>query len=163
MGGVVLGRRRFLGILILVSEFHSIAKRQMDNAGHVYTRGRQQLMEALAAISAPATAPVIQQQAPGLVQSSLYRNLAVLQEAGLVTRVDVGEGRSYFELSELVTKEHHHHLVCQECRTVVDIALPAKAERAIERALGDAAEGAGFELTEHRVDLVGVCAACRPA
>ncbi len=129
----------------------------------MYTRGRQVLVEALAAIGGPATTPMIQLQAPGLVQSSLYRNLAVLQDAGVVTRVDVGEGRSYFELSELVTAEHHHHLVCRECSTVVDIALPVRAERAIERALGDAAHGAGFELTEHRVDLVGVCAACRAA
>lgn len=129
----------------------------------MYTRGRQVLMETLAAIGAPATIPAILAAAPGLVQSSLYRNLAVLQEAGLVTRVDVGEGRSYFELSELVTNEHHHHLVCRECSTVVDIALPARAERAIERALGDAAEEAGFDLTEHRVDLVGICATCRAA
>ncbi|MFT3855350.1 MAG: transcriptional repressor [Ilumatobacteraceae bacterium] len=93
----------------------------------------------------------------------MYRNLAVLEQAGVVARVDVGEGRSYFELSELVTKEHHHHLVCRECSTVVDIALPNRAERSIERALEDAAHYAGFELTEHRIDLVGVCAACRAA
>jgi Fur family transcriptional regulator, ferric uptake regulator len=135
----------------------------MESAGHMYTRGRQTVMDTLAAIGAPATIPRIQQEAPGLVQSSLYRNLAVLQEAGLVTRVDVGEGRSYFELSELVTNEHHHHLVCRECNAVVDIALSPRAERAIERALDDAAENVGFELTEHRVDLVGVCADCRAA
>lgn len=146
-----------------MSELHSIAKRQMDAAGHRYTRGRQALVETLAAIGAPATIPMIMQQSPGLVQSSLYRNLSVLQEAGLVTRVDVGEDRAFFELSELVTREHHHHLVCRECSTVVDIALSRRAERAIERALGDAADGVGFELTEHRVDLVGVCASCRAA
>lgn len=146
-----------------MADYHSIVLRQMDAAGHLYTRGRQTLLDALAAIGAPATIPMILQQAPGLVQSSLYRNLAVLQEAGVVVRVDVGEGRSYFELSETVTQEHHHHLVCRECSTVVDISFPARAERAIERALDDAAHGAGFELTEHRVDLVGVCAACRAA
>jgi Fur family ferric uptake transcriptional regulator len=135
----------------------------MQEAGHLYTRGRQLVMDTLAEIAAPATAPAILQAAPRLVQSSLYRNLAVLQDAGLVTRVDVGEDRAFFELSELVTQEHHHHLVCRECSTVVDVALPARAERALGRALGDAAHDAGFELTDHRVDLVGVCATCRAA
>jgi Fe2+ or Zn2+ uptake regulation protein len=134
----------------------------MDEAGHRYTRGRQTVLEALAKLGGPVTIPTILQAAPTLVQSSLYRNLAVLQEAGLVSRVDVGEDRSFYELSELLTDDHHHHLVCRSCSTVVDIALPTKAELNLERALGDAAETAGFQLTEHRVDLVGVCADCQP-
>lgn len=145
-----------------VADIHGVARRQMDAAGHRYTTGRQRLMETLAALAAPVTIPAILTEAPGIAQSSLYRNLAVLQGAGLVTRVDVGEERSYFELSELVTEDHHHHLVCKLCAAVVDIVLPARAERVIERTLADAASEAGFELTEHRVDLVGVCATCRP-
>ena len=146
-----------------MADHHSIVRRQMGAAGHRYTRGRQSLVDTLATIGAPATIPKILREAPHFVQSSLYRNLAVLQDAGVVTRVDVGEGRAYFELSEAVTEEHHHHLVCRECSAVVDIALPTRAERDLERVLDDAAQGAGFELTEHRVDLVGVCAACRAA
>jgi Fur family ferric uptake transcriptional regulator len=146
-----------------MADIHTIARREMKSAGHMYTRGRQLLMDTLASLGGPATIPTILKHAPGLVQSSLYRNLAVLQETGLVTRVDVGEGRSYYELSELVTDDHHHHLVCRECSTVIDISLPPRTERALERALGDAATGSGFQLTEHRVDLVGVCADCRAA
>jgi Fur family transcriptional regulator, ferric uptake regulator len=146
-----------------MTEFDMVSRQRMADAGHMYTRGRQLVMKTLAAIGAPATIPMILHAAPSLVQSSLYRNLAVLQDAGLVTRVDVGDDRAFFELSERVTNDHHHHLVCQQCSTVVDISLPARAERALERALGDAAEGAGFELKDHRVDLVGVCAVCRAA
>lgn len=140
-----------------------VARERMSGAGHVYTRGRQLVMATLAEIGAPATIPAIMTAAPALAQSSLYRNLAVLEEAGLVTRVDVGDDRAFFELSELVTQDHHHHLVCRECSTVVDVSLPDRAERALERALGEAALGAGFELEDHRVDLVGVCSACRAA
>lgn len=129
----------------------------------MYTRGRQLVMETLAGLASPATIPTILRAEPSLVQSSLYRNLAVLQDAGLVTRVDVGDDRAFFELSELVTKDHHHHLVCRGCNTVVDVTLPSRAEKALERALGVAAHTAGFELEDHRVDLVGVCADCQAA
>lgn len=144
-------------------DIHGIAKRRMDEAGHMYTRARRLIMDTLAATSGPASIPAILQAAPTLVQSSLYRNLAVLQEAGLVTRVDVGDDRSYYELSEAVTDDHHHHLVCRDCRSVVDVSLPAPAERALDRAFNAAAADAGFTLEEHRVDLVGVCADCNAA
>jgi len=129
----------------------------------MYTRARRLIMDTLASTSGPATIPTILQAAPSLVQSSLYRNLAVLQEAGLVSRVDVGDDRSYYELSEAVTDDHHHHLVCRACRSVIDVALPARTERSLDRAFSAAAIDAGFSLEEHRVDLVGVCATCQAA
>ena len=133
----------------------------MTAAGHMYTRGRQELVDLLAEIGAPATMPMILERSPKLVQSSLYRNLAVMEEAGLVTRLDVGDTKSYYELSELITDDHHHHLVCKDCSSVVDVSLPTRAERSIERALGDAASDAGFDLVDHRIDLIGTCADCR--
>jgi Fur family ferric uptake transcriptional regulator len=144
-------------------ELHTIARRRMDEAGHLYTRGRHLVMDVLARLGAPATIPTILESEPSLKQSSLYRNLTVLQESGLVTRVDVGDDRAYFELSEAVTQDHHHHLVCRECRAVVDVALPAPTERALDKAFTTAASDAGFELEEHRLDLVGVCSDCRSA
>ncbi|MFT3854496.1 MAG: Fur family transcriptional regulator [Ilumatobacteraceae bacterium] len=144
-------------------ELDAVVRPLMDGKDHRYTQGRRALVDTLARLAAPVTIPTLLREMPDAVQSSLYRNLAVLEDAGVVTRVDVGEGRSYFELSEQVTQEHHHHLVCRECRTVVDIALPSRAERSIERVLEDAAHYAGFDLTEHRIDLVGICANCHAA
>jgi len=158
--GGVMTSASFSGILNFMSELHALARRNMTASGQMYTRGRQRLMETLASLDGPATIPAILQAEPSFVQSSLYRNLAVLQAAGLVTKVDVGDDRSYYELSELVTSDHHHHLVCRECRTVVDVTLSNRAERAIERGLADAAGDAGFQLEDHRLDLVGLCAAC---
>ena len=133
----------------------------MTAAGHMYTRGRQELVDLLTQIGAPATMPMLLERSPKLVQSSLYRNLAVMEEAGLVTRLDVGDTKSYYELSELVTDDHHHHLVCTDCNAVVDVNLPDRAERSIERNLGAAADEAGFELVDHRIDLIGTCADCK--
>lgn len=144
-----------------MADLHGLARDALDHDGQLYTRGRRAVLETLARLGAPATIPAILAAEPGLKQSSLYRNLAVLQSAGLVTRVDVGDDRAFFELSELVTDDHHHHLVCRECRTVVDVTLPHQAERTLDRTFHDVAAAAGYQLTEHRVDLVGVCADCR--
>ena len=144
-----------------MTDVHDVARRALDADGQLYTRGRRAVIDTLARLSAPATIPTILDAEPSLKQSSLYRNLAVLQNAGVVTRVDVGDARAFFELSELVTDDHHHHLVCARCRSVVDVVLPRAAERALDRAFHDVAAAAGYDLTDHRVDLVGICAACR--
>jgi len=141
-------------------EFDAIARQRMAAAGHVYTSGRATVLATLAELGAPATTPMILDAAPQLVQSSLYRNLTVLEQAGLVQRIDVGEGRAYFELGEALTDDHHHHLVCRGCGLVADVSLPEPAEQALDAAFASAATAAGFTLEDHRVDLVGLCAAC---
>ncbi len=143
-----------------MTDLDRFAKQRMTDAGHLYTRGRQLVLQTLAALGAPATIPTILAAEPALVQSSLYRNLSVLADAGLVRRVDVGDDRAFFELSELVTNDHHHHLVCRSCSTVVDITLPTRTEKTLERVFHDAADESGFTIEDHRLDLVGLCAAC---
>jgi len=50
--------------------------------------------------------------------STVYRTLDLLKEHGLVTETDLGNGRvSYHPTS----KGHHHHLVCHECGTIIDL------------------------------------------
>jgi len=95
-----------------------------------------------------------------LTTSSTYRNLAVMEEAGVVRRLVTSSEHASFELAEDLT-EHHHHLICSSCGLVRDVTLPDALERDIERALVKLARRNDFAVTEHRIDLVGVCASCR--
>jgi Fe2+ or Zn2+ uptake regulation protein len=124
-----------------------------------YTAGRRALVEALNVAGRPLTLPDILAAAPDMAQSSAYRNLAVLEGAGVVHRV-VGPGDfARYELAEDLT-EHHHHLVCSECGSIVDVSIPARLERALDRTLYALADEQGFEVDAHRLDLLGRCAAC---
>ena len=90
----------------------------------------------------------------------MYRNLAVLEHAGLVSKISMGDEHAHYELGEEITNNHHHHLVCTQCGTVSDVTLSPGAERSLDKALHEAAAGASFELHQHRVDLLGRCARC---
>jgi Fe2+ or Zn2+ uptake regulation protein len=103
---------------------------------------------------------MILQRQPTLAQSSVYRNLAVLEHAGLVSKISMGDEHAHYELGEEITNHHHHHTVCTSCGAVRDVTLSAAAERSLERALQDAAFGQSFELHRHRLDLLGRCDAC---
>lgn len=124
------------------------------------TNGRAELLGVLTAAPGPLTIAEILDECPGLAQSSAYRNLVVLESAGVVHRVVTRDGFARYELTEDLTG-HHHHLVCEACGRVEDLAAAAGLERALERAVTDAHERHGFEVAEHRLDLFGRCADCR--
>lgn len=124
-----------------------------------YTSGRRSLVEALASAVRPLTIADIMAAAPSLPQSSAYRNLSVLEEAGVVHRVVTNEEFARYELAEGLT-EHHHHLVCTSCGAIEDIDIPGALERNIEKSVTALARASDYSGVSHRLDLMGLCPNC---
>ncbi len=126
-----------------------------------YTRGRRAIVDVLAGADRPLTVPEILAAAgPAVPQSSAYRSLTVLIDAGAVRRVAGTDDMGRFELAEDLSG-HHHHLHCVECGRVADVQALPRLERALAAAAHVAAEQTGFDVIEHRIDLVGRCTDCR--
>lgn len=125
-----------------------------------YTRGRRKLVAVLRDGEGPLTITEILAGDDSLAQSSIYRNLSILEQVGAVTRIVTRDDFARYELAEDLT-EHHHHLICSTCGSVNDFALGAAVEADLERALRSAARKAAFDVEGHRLDLVGTCDSCR--
>jgi Fe2+ or Zn2+ uptake regulation protein len=132
----------------------------LRSGDHRYTTGRRRVVTALHDADGPVTIPEILQLDTELAQSSLYRNLAVLEEVGAVTRIVTHDDHARFELAERLTDHHHHHLICTGCGSVTDFALSPDTETTLERALGRVAKQSSFHPEGHRLDLLGTCADC---
>jgi Fe2+ or Zn2+ uptake regulation protein len=132
----------------------------LDAAGQRYTRGRRALVDLLAAADRPVTVPEIVAADESLAQSSAYRSLAALVEAGVVHRVITDDDHSHFELAESLTGDHHHHLVCGTCGSVEDFTVPTELEHSIAALATRTSERHGFKVEGHSLDLLGTCAAC---
>ncbi len=141
-------------------DVHDIAQRRLAAVDQRYSEGRRRLVEVLSRSAHPMIANEIVEAARDLPQSSVYRNLSVLESAGVVVKVLTNGDRAAFELAEEM-KGHHHHLVCVSCGQVLDIAIPEKVERLLDEGLAPTVADAGFVLTGHRLDLLGRCAGCR--
>jgi Fur family ferric uptake transcriptional regulator len=89
--------------------------------------------------------------------ASVYRAMEGLVAAGLVQRIDLGDGVARYERAD-PTGEHHHHLVCDDCGRV-----EAFEDAALEAALERVAGGRGYEVAAHDVVLRGACDDCRPS
>lgn len=87
--------------------------------------------------------------------ATVYRVLAQLEQAGIVRRSSFDAGKAVYELDD---GPHHDHLVCVRCGQVDEFV-----DEAIEARQQAVAHARGFELTEHRLALFGLCARCRAA
>jgi len=86
-----------------VSDLDRLAATRLRAVEQRYTSNRKDLLHLLAAMAGPATIPEILEQRSGLAQSSVYRNLAVLEQAGLVQRIVTSDEWARFELAENLT------------------------------------------------------------
>lgn len=85
--------------------------------------------------------------------ATVYRTLLMLCEAGLATQRHFGKGQSLFEQ---VVDCHHDHLICTDCGTIIEFENDE-----IENLQEKVARKHGFKLTQHRMELYGLCAKCQ--
>lgn len=141
------------------AELHETVAGRLRSVGQRYTTGRRALVELLAGSGQPLTIPEVVAGGPDRVpQSSAYRNLAVLEQAGVVHRIVTSGDFARYELAEDLT-EHHHHLICSSCGGVEDFTAPPALERTLHKVMADAGD-TGFTAESHRLDLIGTCADC---
>ena len=126
-----------------------------------FTPARRLVVRALAEATGPRSAgdlhTALRRHLP---LSSLYRTLAVLEEARVLAKEHDGGGVGRYELAEWLAG-HHHHLVCVSCGEVRDVNVAPQAEKAIARLVQAIAGSTGYRATGHRIDIEGTCRACR--
>lgn len=97
---------------------------------------------------------LVQHEDASIGQTTVYRTLKLLSEAGLAREVRFGDGRTHYEHN--YKHEHHDHMICTECGKIIEF-FSAELE-----ALQDAmAAKHRFEPTQHSLRILGICAECR--
>ena len=85
--------------------------------------------------------------------ATVYRALGFLEEIELIASINFGaEGKKY----ESNTKSHHDHLICTECGVIVEFV-----DDEIEKRQEKIAKANKFKITDHSMQLYGVCEKCQ--
>jgi Fur family transcriptional regulator, ferric uptake regulator len=135
------------------------ARRALKAAGYRNSGARDAVIAVLdrerGGLSAQEVADLAREGPRRVGTATVYRTLGLLDELGLVRRLDVGRGAARYELV-LPGGEHRHHLVCTMCgRTdLFDDPELERVIRRLERSVPYAAQG-------HDVILRGTCPRCR--
>lgn len=85
--------------------------------------------------------------------ATVYRVLTQFEEASLVVRHNFEGGHSVFELD---SGQHHDHLVCVKCGRVEEFI-----DKIIEERQQEVAKSAGYSITDHSLNIYGICRECQ--
>lgn len=135
----------------------------MDNqdlkrAGLKVTTPRMKILEILANsdnhhLSAESVYRTLMAAGDDVGLATVYRVLTQFESAGLVTRHNFEGDHSVFELNH---GEHHDHLVCARCGLVKEFV-----DEVIEARQQAIAIDAGFRMTDHSLNIYGLCQTCQ--
>lgn len=121
------------------------------------TAARRTILEALVAVDGAVTVDEltarVQQAAPDINQSTVYRVLEALEAVGAADRAETGREAAAWHL----VAGAHHHLRYSVCGRVQEVATEQ-----VEPLAAAVDVATGFELSHHLV-LAGRCADCRRA
>lgn len=89
---------------------------------------------------------------PNMSVATVYNNLRVLREKGLVRELTYGDASSRFDCN---TRDHYH-IICEECGKIVDFHYPV-----LDEVESLAQQVTGFEVSHHRMEIYGKCESCQ--
>lgn len=90
----------------------------------------------------------------GIGKVTVFRTLKMLEDSGLVDKIQTSQGRMRYEMK--LERPHHDHLVCVLCGRITEVQWPA-----IEKIQERDCRKMGFEILWHRHEVFGKCRDCR--
>ena len=91
---------------------------------------------------------------PRIGYATVYRTLKLFAESGIAREIQFGDGQTRYE--HVAEGEHHDHLVCTRCGTIIEFE-----NETIEKLQGEVADSYGFIIETHKLELYGICVKCR--
>ncbi len=88
-------------------------------------------------------------------RATVYRNLELFVECGLVRKYRLGRDRFLYE--HVHPGQSHDHITCRECGQVVEFVSPS-----ISALLGEICKAHGFVEGERTLQVMGLCRICAP-
>jgi len=120
------------------------------------SRQKQRLIELLCSTDSHPTADwlyeKLRSEFPNLSLGTVYRNLRIMSDAGLIRELKNSSSFSRFD----ARTDQHYHLICKACGNIEDAPLTVDAR------LNQRADDLnGFKIESHQIDFIGICAECR--
>ena len=97
---------------------------------------------------------------PGLSLASIYRNLELLEQLGILRKINVG-GKNKYEMNDGTEEQHHHHIICTNCGTVINYTEFLDEEKnLIEKIEAKISKKYKITIKKHDLTFFGICEKC---
>ncbi|MBI4965683.1 MAG: transcriptional repressor [Desulfomonile tiedjei] len=95
---------------------------------------------------------VVRKRLPKISLGTVYRNLEILSECGMVQKLGTAGTQKRFD----AVTANHYHVRCTKCGRVADVPVALISE--IDKI---AAEASDFEIFWHHLEFGGLCPGCK--
>jgi len=127
--------------------------------GYKLTLQRQVVIQAISSsqdhLTPAAIYEKVHQDHPNIGLVTIYRTLEILAELELICKLHAGGSCRSYTIS---TPQHHDHLICSSCGTVVDFTGHNLSD--LEQRLS---KESGFRIDGHLLEFIGLCQTCQKA
>ena len=134
-----------------MAEFAETCRRHGIKATHQRTQIYRELVRTTEHPDAETIYRRVRRRIPAISRDTVYRNLRLFEEKGVISRVESQQERVRFDARQ----ESHHHFVCTVCGSIFDFVSKALDDLPIPKAVGDLGT-----MESAQVQVRGVCAAC---
>jgi Fur family ferric uptake transcriptional regulator len=136
----------------------AILDKYISSQGLRMTRQRRLIVEVLLAtdghLNIDELYQEVRQRDDNVGYATIYRTLKLLTECGLATSSHFGDGPVRFESA--VNRSHHDHLICTACEKIIEFE-----NEEIERMQEKVCKALNFQMTDHKMEIYGLCQACQ--
>ena len=123
-----------------------------------YSKKREAILSALRGTKSHPSAEWVYQTLkpthPDLSLGTVYRNLALFRQQGVIQSVGVVNGQERFDADTSL----HHHFVCERCGSVLDLDFRQEQEDSWDQAVS---EQYGFKTLRHELIFYDICKTCQ--
>ena len=93
---------------------------------------------------------------PEIGLATVYRTVLLFEELNVIYKLDLNDGCSRYELVHEDEEHRHHHLICNDCKKVIEVQddLLEELEERIRNTYG-------FDILDHSVKFFGICCECK--
>ena len=125
------------------------------------TRPRIVLLEILLQNKGPLKVEDVIKLSEGkLAVSSLYRIINMLKNLDLISEFQTPDNTKVIELSG-IKDDHHHHIFCKSCGSVVDFELNDNLEKNLEQEIQLIESTHNISVLSHSLELFSICNQCK--
>jgi Fur family transcriptional regulator, peroxide stress response regulator len=141
--------------MVPITDMKQSRGKQKNEGLYRRSRQRERILALLRSTETHPTANWIysklRKEFPDLSMGTVYRNIGVLIQQGLINRIDFGSTFDRFDANTTP----HYHFICERCDSIIDLELP------VDDTLNERVpRSTHLEVRRHEIEFFGVCAQC---